>query len=52
MLQNIPLEKVLFLDIETVPQYGNWDEMDESLQTLWAKKTLHQRKDDFTAEEF
>ena len=52
MLQNIPLEKVLFLDIETVPQYGNWDEMDESLQKLWDKKTLHQRKDDFTAEEF
>ena len=52
MLQNIPLEKVLFLDLETVPQYGNWDEMDESLQKLWDKKTLHQRKDDFTAEEF
>ena len=52
MLQNIPLEKVLFLDIETVPQYGNWDEMDESLQKLWDKKTLHQRKDDFTTEEF
>ena len=52
MLQNIPLEKVLFLDIETVPQYGNWDEMDESLQKLWDKKTLQQRKDDFTAEEF
>ena len=52
MLQNIPLEKVLFLDIETVPQYGNWDEMDESLQKLWDKKTLHQRKDDFTAEGF
>ena len=52
MLQNIPLEKVLFLDIETVPQYGNWDEMDEFLQKLWDKKTLHQRKDDFTAEEF
>ena len=52
MLQNIPLEKVLFLDIETVPQYGNWDEMDESLQKLWDKKTLHQRKDDFKAEEF
>ncbi|MBE2274654.1 MAG: ribonuclease H-like domain-containing protein [Flavobacteriales bacterium] len=26
--------------------------MDESLQKLWDKKTLHQRKDDFTAEEF
>ncbi|WP_234109630.1 MULTISPECIES: 3'-5' exonuclease [Chryseobacterium] len=52
MLKNIPLEKVLFLDIETVPQFGNWDELEESEQKLWDKKTLHQRKDDFTAEEF
>lgn len=52
MLKNIPLERVLFLDIETVPQFGNWEEMEESEQKLWDKKTLHQRKDDFTAEEF
>ena len=29
MIQNIPLEKILFLDIETVPQYENWEELDE-----------------------
>lgn len=52
MIQNIPLEKVLFLDIETVPQYGNWDDLEESGQKLWEKKTKMQRKDDFTAEEF
>lgn len=52
MLQNIPLEKVLFLDIETVPQFGNWDEVEEPTQKLWDKKTRTQRKEDFTAQEF
>ena len=52
MLQTIPIEKVLFLDIETVPQVGNWQHLDEPTQNLWNKKTRLQRKDDFTAEEF
>ena len=52
MLNSIPLEKVLFLDIETVPQYAEWDEMHESKQQLWDKKTKTQRKEDFSAEEF
>ena len=52
MLQTIPIEKVLFLDIETVPQVGNWQHLDEPTQHLWDKKTRLQRKDDFTAEEF
>ena len=52
MIQNIPFEKILFLDIETVPQYGNWEDLDESSQKLWDKKTKMQRKDDFSAEEF
>ena len=52
MLQTIPIEKVLFLDIETVPQVGNWEALDESTQKLWDKKTRLQRKDDFSAEEF
>ena len=52
MIQNIPLEKVLFLDIETVPQFGNWQDLDETEQYLWDKKTKFQRKDDFTAEDY
>ena len=52
MLQTIPIEKVLFLDIETVPQVGNWQHLDEPTQNLWDKKTRLQRKDDLTAEEF
>ena len=52
MIQNIPLEKVLFLDIETVPQHGNWEELSETDQKLWDKKTLWQRKEDISAAEF
>lgn len=52
MIQNIPLERVLFLDIETVPQYGNWEELSETDQKLWDKKTLWQRKEDIPASEF
>jgi uncharacterized protein YprB with RNaseH-like and TPR domain len=52
MIQNIPLEKVLFLDIETVPQSGDWNSLSETDQNLWDKKTKIQRKEDFTAEEF
>ncbi|WP_027375905.1 ribonuclease H-like domain-containing protein [Kaistella palustris] len=52
MLQHIPFEKILFLDIETVPQFGNWDEVEETHQMLWDKKTKSQRKDEFTAAEF
>lgn len=52
MIQNIPLEKILFLDIETVPQTGDWKSLTETEQNLWDKKTKLQRKDDFTAEEF
>ncbi len=52
MIRNIPLEKVLFLDIETVPQFGNWEDLEESSQKLWDKKTKTQRKEEITAEEF
>lgn len=52
MIQNIPLEKVLFLDIETVPNSGSWEELSETEQKLWDKKTRYQRKDEISAEDF
>ncbi len=52
MIQNIPLEKILFLDIETVPQFANWDEVSETEQKLWDKKTHFQRKEDISAKDF
>jgi hypothetical protein len=43
---------IFFLDIETVPESENYDALDPEMQALWEHKTLYQRKDDFTAEEF
>ncbi len=52
MIHNIPLEKILFLDIETVPQYENWEELDEKEKQLWDKKTSWQRGESLSAEDF
>ncbi|MFD0963173.1 3'-5' exonuclease [Pseudofulvibacter geojedonensis] len=52
MLNKINLEHILFLDIETVPNFENYQDLDVELKELWEQKTKYQRKDDFTAEEF
>lgn len=52
MLKRIKLENVLFLDIETVPLYANFSELDDTSKLLWKQKTKYQRKDEFTPEEF
>ncbi|PCE66477.1 3'-5' exonuclease [Sediminicola luteus] len=52
MLQKINLENLLFLDIETVPQFATYDELSEEVQDLWEHKTRYQRKDEFSGEEF
>ena len=39
MLHNIDFSKVLFLDIETVPEYHEFDELSERGKELWTKKT-------------
>jgi uncharacterized protein YprB with RNaseH-like and TPR domain len=52
MLKKLNLEHILFLDIETVPQHANYNDLDETTKTLWEGKTKYQRKEDFTPEEF
>jgi len=52
MLQSIKLENVLFLDIETVPEFKDFNELPEDKRLLWEEKTQYQRKEDFTAQEF
>ena len=52
MLQKINLENILFLDIETVPEHQNFEELEDTKRELWEQKSQYQRKDDFTAEEF
>ncbi|WP_124979267.1 3'-5' exonuclease [Nonlabens xiamenensis] len=52
MIKKIGLEHILFLDIETVPQYSHFDDLDLIDQQLYADKTKYQRKDEFDPEEF
>ena len=52
MLRNLDLAKILFLDIETVPEEENYQALSSTRQALWAKKTSYQRKEEHSAEEF
>ena len=52
MLDKIQLENILFLDIETVPEFENFSDLDDIKKELFDLKTKYQRKDDFTPEEF
>jgi len=38
MLKEINPADILYLDIETVPQYGNYNELPENFKSLWEKK--------------
>jgi len=38
MLNEINVENILFLDIETVPQYSNYDQLPDRLRKLWDRK--------------
>lgn len=46
------LENILFIDIETVPQWEHFSELDDDMQHLFADKTAYQRKDELSPEEF
>lgn len=52
MIKRINLENILFLDIETVPEFQHYQELDDEAKQLWELKTQYLRKDDFTPEEF
>jgi 3'-5' exonuclease len=51
MLNNINSESVLFIDIETVPQCSNFNDLSERMQHLWEKKSLYFRDKEQTASE-
>ncbi|MAX81905.1 MAG: 3'-5' exonuclease [Crocinitomicaceae bacterium] len=46
MLEKINLEKVLFLDIETVPQFPDFSDVPEHFQQLWEKKAAFLKKEE------
>jgi len=43
---------VLFLDIETVPEIENWNDLSDEKKELYSLKTKYLRKDEFTAENY
>ncbi len=46
MLKDIKLQYILFLDIETVPAYSNYDQMPEKFRLLWDQKAERLKKSD------
>jgi len=50
MLNHINIENVLFLDIETVSQFSDFQQLDETTQQLWEQKSLSLCKDGQTPE--
>lgn len=50
-LKKMNLEKILFLDIETVPEVYNFNELDSKTAELYDKKTKFFQKDGATAED-
>jgi uncharacterized protein YprB with RNaseH-like and TPR domain len=52
MIEKIPLNNILFLDIETVPEEDNFNALDAEMKTLWEQKTQYQRKEEYTPEDF
>ena len=52
MLENIDLQKILVLDIETVPQYPSFTDLPNHFSELWDQKTKYQRRESETAEEY
>jgi 3'-5' exonuclease len=49
MLDNIKIDDVMFLDIETVPESSSYELLGSSMQNLWDKKSRQFRTSDKTA---
>ncbi len=51
-MQNLKLENLLLIDIETVPAYPDYQQLTEEWKNLWAEKIRHQLPADSTPETF
>lgn len=51
-MQNIKLENLLLIDIETVSSFASFEELSEDWQILWQEKIQRQLPEDVTAAEF
>lgn len=45
------IRDILFLDIETVANYGDYSQLDERLKTQWARKASYLRRDNVASDE-
>ncbi|MDI6833252.1 MAG: 3'-5' exonuclease [Bacteroidales bacterium] len=45
-MAKIPIENILFIDIETVPMASQYDALDENFKSLWDKKSVYLSKSD------
>ena len=46
------IQNILFLDIETVPQYSSFEDMPENMRQLWERKSQHFRDGKSPAESY
>lgn len=51
-LSKLPIEKILFLDLETVPEVSDWKELPDNMKELWEKKVEKQLGEGETTEDF
>ncbi len=51
MLEQYPAENVFFIDVETVPQFAGFNELNPVMQEFWEKKSTYFRKEEQKAED-
>ncbi len=51
MLNDISSEKIMYVDIETVPQHPGFNDLDEKMKELWTVKSSRTCKGDIAADE-
>lgn len=51
MLENIAIENILFIDIETVPMMSHYEDLPETFKRLWDKKAEQLTRNDKVASE-
>jgi DNA polymerase elongation subunit (family B) len=51
MLSNIASDKIMYIDIETVPQHPAFDMLDDKMKELWEKKSSKISKEDVSPAE-
>lgn len=52
MIKEVNLNRIFVIDIETVPQFENFDQLPLHFQELWEHKTRLARKEEFSPAEF